>query len=114
MEHYCHTQDISWKQHPTANSVAIKPYITQKEDGLDVTCMLVRVPRGGEVPEHIHEHQDDILFPLAGKATMWVEGVGSFTLEPGAIVRVKKGVRHGISNVTEELIIHDVFCPALL
>ena len=37
------------------------------------------------------KQQDDILYPLQGKAAMWVEGVGDFTLEPGMIVRVPKG-----------------------
>ncbi len=107
-------ENIAWRPHPTAEGVQIKPFITQKEDGLDVTCMLVKVPAGKTVQVHIHEKQDDILYPLAGKATMWVDGTGDFTLQPGVAVRVPKGTKHGISNVTQELLIFDVFSPALL
>ena len=42
--------------------VNIKPLVTKSEDSLNVTCMLVRVPAGIEIPEHIHEEQVDILF----------------------------------------------------
>ena len=107
-------EDIPWVQHSTAVGVEIKPLITWKDQGAGVTCMLVRIPAGKEVLEHVHEDQDDILFPLAGKGTMWVDGVGEFPLIPGVMVRVPKGTRHKIEKVTEELLIHDVFCPYLM
>ncbi len=107
-------EDIPWENHLTAVGVKIKPYISQKEHAIDVTCMLVKVPSGVEVPEHIHAEQDDILFPLSGQATMWIDGVGDFPLIPGVAVRVPKGVRHKIYAVNEELLIHDVFFPALV
>ncbi len=106
--------DISWVPHSSADGVKIKPLVSQKEDGLDVTCMLVFIPVGREVPEHIHEDQDDILYPLKGRATMWVEGTGEFPLEPGVVVRVAKGVRHKVVKITEDILIYDVFTPALM
>ncbi len=99
--------------HSIASGVRIKPLISQKEHCLDVTCMLVEIPAGKEIPEHIHENQDDILYPLEGKGTMWVDGRGEFLLQPGEIVRVPKGVKHKITEVTEYLLIYDVFSPAL-
>ncbi|WP_094604607.1 hypothetical protein SPSIL_034900 [Sporomusa silvacetica DSM 10669] len=107
-------EQIPWENHLTASGVKIKPYISQKEHYLDVTCMLVKVAPGMEVPEHIHPQQDDILFPLSGKAIMWIDSVGDFPLTPGVAVRVPKGVRHKIYDVREELLIHDVFFPALI
>ena len=74
--------------------------------------MLVKVPAGKEVPEHIHETQVDILYPLQGRAEMYVEGAGNLELKPGVVVRVPAGAKHKISNVTEELLIYDVFQPA--
>ncbi len=107
-------EDISWMPHPLADGVKIKPLVSQKEDDLDVTCMLVFIPVGREVPEHIHEDQDDILYPLKGQAMMWVEGTGEFPLEPGVVVRVPKGVRHKVVKITEDILIYDVFTPALM
>jgi quercetin dioxygenase-like cupin family protein len=106
--------NISWIPHPTASGVRIKPMISQKEHGLDVTCMLVNIPVGKEVPEHIHDDQDDIIYPLQGKATIWVDGSGTFSLEPGVIVKVPKGIKHKVYNTTEELLVYDVFFPALM
>lgn len=114
MEAYRSVEEISWIPHPAAQGVKIKPLISEKEHGLNVTCMLVNIPVGKQVPEHIHEEQDDVLYPLEGKAVMWVDGTGNFSLEPGVFVRVPRGVKHKISDVTENLLIYDVFCPALI
>jgi len=111
----CKTVDnISWRPHPVAKGVTIKPLVTKNEDGLNVTCMLVKIPAGAEVPEHIHEEQVDILYPIQGQAEMVVEGTGTFPLKPGIVVRVPKGTKHKIYNVTEELLIYDVFQPPTL
>jgi len=111
----CKTIDeISWRPHPLVKEVNIKPLATKSEDGLNVTCMLVRVPAGIEIPEHIHEEQVDILYPIQGKAQIGVEEAGTFSLKPGCIVRVPKGTKHRIFNVTEELVVYDVFQPATL
>jgi len=106
--------NIPWVPHPTAQGVRIKPMISEKEHGLNVTCMLVNIPVDKEVPEHIHDSQDDIIYPLQGKASMWVDGTGIFSLEPGVIVRVPKGTKHRVYDVTEELLVYDVFFPALM
>ena len=106
--------DVPWRPHPLVKEVNIKPLVTKSEDSLDVTYLLVKVPTGIEIPEHIHEEQADILYPLQGKAEMNVEGAGTFSLEPGVIVRVPKGIKHRIFNVTEELLVYDVFQPATL
>jgi len=107
-------EEVSWIPHPTAQGVKIKPLISRKEHGLNVTCMLADIPVGKEVPEHVHEEQDDILYPLQGRAVMWVDGTGNFSLEPGVIVRVPKGKKHKIFDITENLLLFDVFCPALI
>jgi quercetin dioxygenase-like cupin family protein len=86
--------DVSWRPHPVAKGVTIKPLVTKSEDGLNVTCMLVKIPAGVEVPEHIH--------------------AGTFPLKPGIVVRVPKGTKHKIFNVAEELLIYDVFQPPTL
>lgn len=105
---------MAWRPHPVAKGITIKPLATKKEDDLDVTCMLVKIPAGAEVPDHIHEEQVDILYPLHGQAEMAVEGAGQFALKPGMVVRVPKGAKHKIFNVTEELLLYDVFQPATL
>jgi len=114
MEICTNINSLSWAPHPIAESVEIKPLVTKKGDGLNVSCVLVKVPAGKEVPEHIHETQADILYPLQGNAEMYVEGAGNFQLKSGVVVRVPIGAKHKIFNVTEELLIYDVFQPATI
>ena len=112
MEVYTRTEDLAWSPHPLADGVQIKPLVTKKDDGLNVSCILVKIPAAIEIPEHVHAEQVDILYPLSGLAKMYVAGREAFTLEPGVVVRVPMGAKHKIYNVTEELLIYDVFHPA--
>jgi quercetin dioxygenase-like cupin family protein len=114
MEICTNIDSLSWAPHPIAEGVEIKSLVTKKDDGLDVTCVLVKIPAGMEISEHVHETQADILYPLQGSAEMYVEGTGNFQLKPGMVVRVPIGAKHKISNVTEELLIYDVFQPATI
>ena len=114
MEIYTNVNGMSWNPHPIAKGVEIKSLVTKKDDDLNVTCLLVRIPVGTEIPEHTHEEQVDILYPLQGSAEMQVEGTGTFRLEPGIVVRVPKGAKHKIFNVTEEVLVYDVFHPATI
>jgi quercetin dioxygenase-like cupin family protein len=114
MEVYTKVENLTWKPHPLAEGVYIKPLVTKKADGLNVSCILVKIPVGVDIPEHVHAEQVDILYPLGGNAEMYVEGTGTFKLAPGMVVRVPIGVRHKIFNVTEEVLIYDVFHPATI
>lgn len=105
--------DIPWRPHPHRPSVSMKPLITSEEHNLNATCMLVNVPVGKEIPEHIHEEQDEILLPLQGRAVMWVEGAGDFSVGPDVIFRVPKGMKHKIADIAEDLLLYCVFVPAL-
>ena len=105
---------LTWEPHPIAAGVTIKPLVTKRDHDLNVSCILVKVPTGIEIHEHTHEEQVDILYPLIGSAEMYVEGAGNFSLQPGVVVRVPIGAKHKIFNVTEELIIYDVFHPATI
>ena len=114
MEIYTDVNNMSWSPHPLAEGVEIKPLVTKKDDDLNVSCLLVKIPVGREIPEHTHEEQVDILYPLRGSAEMEVEGAGVFRLKPGIVVRVPIGAKHRILNVTEEVLVYDVFHPATI
>jgi quercetin dioxygenase-like cupin family protein len=105
-------QDLSWEPHPFL-PIQIKLLGTRKLDQADVTCFLVKIPVGKEIPEHTHEIQEDIIFLLSGKGKMWIDGTGDFDIEKGTFVRVPKNTRHRIYGVTEEILNYDVFVPPL-
>jgi quercetin dioxygenase-like cupin family protein len=104
----------TWVPHSIANGVKIKTLISKREHNENVTCNLVKISKGLEVPIHSHEYQSDILYTLSGRFKMWVEGVGDFEVKKGIIIRIPKGIKHKIYNVQENTLIFNVFSPAIL
>jgi len=114
MEVVIKEKEITWKPHPTAKGVEIKVLLSKKEHGTDITLMLVKGRKGAEVPEHVHENADDIIYPISGKFKMWVEGTGEIEVEKGRIIRVPKGVKHKVYGVDEDYVVLDIFSPAIM
>jgi quercetin dioxygenase-like cupin family protein len=107
-------EDVAWKTHPVFEKIRMKVLLSQKDDQTDCTVFIGNTPKGEMVPEHIHENSDDLLYPLSGKAKLWIEGLGDFELRKGVIARVPKGVLHKVYNVSEDFYALDVFVPAVL
>jgi uncharacterized RmlC-like cupin family protein len=57
------------------------------------------LPPGTFVPPHIHPSQDEFLYILDGRFDLWLEGAEA-TANPGDLVRLPKGIPHGIFNKT--------------
>jgi quercetin dioxygenase-like cupin family protein len=105
--------EIEETAHPFLANVGMRTLYSKREDNAAITCFVVRCKVGSEIGEHVHSDEADIIYVLAGKATMWIEDRGEFPLEPGVFVVVPKGVKHRTFNVVEELLIYDVFYPAM-
>jgi quercetin dioxygenase-like cupin family protein len=112
MEIVKRAEALPWAPHPSL-PIQIKVLLDQKNDRGDITCFLVKLPVGKEIPEHVHETQEDIIFIVAGKGKMWVDGTGEFVLEKGTFVRVPKNTKHRMYDITEEILNYDVFSPPL-
>lgn len=109
------TQTLPWEDHPTVQGVSIQKIVTTERFGGDSPSILVvKVPVAVEIPEHVHEQSEDILCVLSGKAVMWIDGTGNCALRNGVVVRVPRNTRHRIFDVTEELLIYDVFSPGIM
>jgi quercetin dioxygenase-like cupin family protein len=54
-------------------------------------------PPGTFVPPHIHPTQDEFIYVLGGQYSIWLDGRES-PANPGDLVRLPKGVAHGIFN----------------
>ena len=105
-------EEVQWNPHPKFKGVEIAYLLSKKDDLIDMTCALVHWKVGAEIPRHIHEESDDILYILKGKAKIWIEGVGEVPLKAGSFVRVPKGVLHQPHDVEEDLVAHDTWFPA--
>lgn len=107
-------ETMMWKSHPHFHGVEIAHLITQQKDGIDVTCALVHLPVGSQADKHVHEQSDDIIYVIHGKASMWIEGTADVPLTAGTCLRIPKGVLHQPRNVEEDLLLYDVWFPALI
>ena len=107
-------RDESWEPHPLVKEVLLNFIITQKDNGAGLTCLFVRIPKGREIPEHLHELSNDIIVPLEGEAKIWIQGIGEFELRRGVVINIPKGVRHKIFDVTEDVFAFDVFNPGIV
>jgi quercetin dioxygenase-like cupin family protein len=102
---------MDWQPHPKFEGVEIKPFFTQKAHGSQASIVLVKVKKGMEIPEHIHEDSDDIVYPLSGRGREFIEGVGEFVIEKGMGIRIPKMKKHRTFDVEEDLVFYDVFAP---
>jgi len=105
--------ETSETAHPFLTNVGMQTLYSRRDDDAELTCFVVRCQVGSEIEKHVHPEEADIIYVLAGKATMWIEDRGEFPLEPGVFVVVPKGLKHRTFNVVEELLIYDVFYPAM-
>ena len=58
-------------------------------------------PSGTFVPPHIHPHQDEFVYVLSGRYDLWLDGK-DFTATAGDLVRMPRGLPHGIFNKSGE------------
>jgi len=115
MDVYFSVDTLSWEAHPSVRDVSIKKIITTTQFGKESpSIIMVRIPAGREVPEHIHAESEDILFILGGFGTMWIDGIGTVQLRKDAVVRVPRNTKHRIYDVTEDLLVYDVFSPGIM
>jgi len=58
-------------------------------------------PSGTFVPPHVHPTQDEFVYVLSGRYDLWLDGK-DFTATAGDLVRMPKGLPHGIFNKSGE------------
>jgi quercetin dioxygenase-like cupin family protein len=104
--------DVRWEPHPQLARAEVGYLVSNRDENMDLTCMLVHLPPGTQVDRHTHEC-DDIIYVVKGKATMWIEGVGDVEMVQGTFLRIPKGVAHQPYNIEEDFIAYDVFYPFL-
>ena len=106
-------EDISWEPHPQLSNVQVAVLLSNRDERMDLTCMLVHLEPGTKVERHTHEC-DDIAYMVKGKSILWIEGVGEVAMTAGSFVRIPKGVQHQMLAVEEETLIYDVFFPFIV
>jgi len=105
--------EVQWEPHPQLEKAKVGYLLSNRDENVDLTCLLVNLPVGTEVPKHIHEKSDDIIYVLKGKAKMWIDEIGDIPMVEGSFFRIPKGVLHQPHSVEEDIVAYDVFYPFL-
>jgi len=87
-------KELAWTPHPQFAGVRLAWLMRRSADTPPLSCALVQIPPEAAVPEHIHAHEDDILYVLRGSARMWIDGRGEVPLETGTFLSIPAGTRH--------------------
>lgn len=104
--------NLEWEPHPLVTGIESAYLISNRDENVDLTCMLVHVPSGTHVEKHSHEC-DEIIYVLKGKAMMSIDGIGEVSMTAGTFLRIPKGVTHRPYKIEDSLIVYDVFYPFL-
>jgi quercetin dioxygenase-like cupin family protein len=65
-----------------------------------LAASILTLPAGGQVPEHVHAGETEMLYILAGGGTMTVNGV-SLAVTPTSVVQIPKNTRHAFTATRE-------------
>jgi quercetin dioxygenase-like cupin family protein len=103
--------DVPWENHFMVDNAKLKWIFTKEKDGSPITVSMAHLQKGVTLPDHRHPDQPDLIYPIKGRATMFIEGEGEFPLEPGIVVQVPQNTLHAIRRVEEDLLMFNVFAP---
>ncbi|MGD2125816.1 MAG: cupin domain-containing protein [Desulfobacteraceae bacterium] len=110
---YKKESELEWEPHFMTDNGKIKWIYTREKDESPITVMKVKLERGVTLPDHVHRDQPDLIYILEGKASMFIDGVGEFPAEAGMIIQVPPNTKHSVRNVEEDLLLYNVFAPAM-
>ncbi len=69
---------------------------------------------GSQIPDHVHEASEEVLFLISGRAKIVIEGEGEWEIGPETAFYSPVGVKHRVENIGDEpLRIVWVYCPPL-
>jgi quercetin dioxygenase-like cupin family protein len=66
----------------------------------DVYIKVAKI-KGEEIPWHNHRDEDELFYIVEGTLLFEIEGQDSFSMNPGDIFIVPKGINHRVSSVEE-------------
>lgn len=105
-------KDIVWAPHPEFAGVCLAWLMRRAGGTPPLSCALVRIAPDATVAEHVHAHEDDILYVLQGSARMWIEGRGDVPLEAGTFVRIPAGTRHRPQGFEGDFLAFNIWAAA--
>ena len=87
---------------PLERATALLDYFSPRIIG-EVNDVYIKVAKikGEAIPWHNHAGEDELFYILSGSLLFEVEGEDPFTMEPGDLYIVQRGVNHRVSSIEE-------------
>ena len=87
---------------PLARAAALIECFSPRIIG-EVNDVYVKVAKikGEAIPWHNHPKEDELFYILSGRLLFEVEGEDPFTMEPGDLYIVQRGINHRVSSTEE-------------
>lgn len=104
--------DMKWEQHPKFKGVESAYLLSKRDDNSNLTYAITIWHVGARFEKHIHEHADDLIYIIQGKARVWIDGIGDVPMVAGSFVKIPKGTSHQPHDVEEEVIAQHTWNPA--
>lgn len=83
-------------------ATALTEYFSPKVIGeVNDTYVKVAKIKGDDIPWHNHADEDELFFIISGSLLFEIEGEDPFTMEPGDLYIVQRGVNHRVSSTEE-------------
>jgi quercetin dioxygenase-like cupin family protein len=104
-------EELEWIDHPKIEGGKSTTIFSQERQGAQGTVGMVKLPKGQTLPWHDHGKSDDILFVVAGKGKLEMEGIGDLEMKKGCHILVPGLIKHRIHDITEDLTLYHVKAP---
>ena len=102
-------KDVAWnKEGPFPAKILLS-----KLDASVASVKVGTLEKGRKIEPHMHADCDQLEYYIEGKALMFIEGLGEREIGKDVFTYIPKGVKHGVLNVDESLVILTVFVPPL-
>jgi quercetin dioxygenase-like cupin family protein len=83
-------------------ATALTEYFSPKVIGeVNDTYVKVAKIKGDDIPWHNHADEDELFYIIDGNLLFEIEGEDPFTMEPGDLYIVQRGVNHRVSSTEE-------------
>jgi len=107
------TASLKWNAHPTFKGVSLKHLIKGEETNSKFSCHLVKVEKGCEIGEHIHEGKWE-LHEIVGGSGKGILAEKEILYTIGVSTVIPEGIKHRVIAGEEDLYIMAKFVPALV
>lgn len=106
-------KDLPWNEHPSFKGVYLKHLVKGEHTKGKFSCHLVKVRKGLEIGEHIHEGKWELheVIEGSGKCVLMDKEV---KYQPGVSAIIPEGLKHRVFAIESDLYLLAKFVPALL